>query len=674
MTMGVIRLRWGLPTVIGLLGAAACYSPERDLSDLLPARPDPAAVSGAVTVAGAGVSSAAPAGAGGRDATAPGGAPSAGGGSENASGPIDLVEDQTLFEGDERDAPFVPAPCEAISPPIAPCPLPPPCAGTPYSVRLEPPLGHTLAALELPAGLSFDPSSNTVTGLLEAAGTLRMQVNDATGAPLREIAYDLAARDSCWFGFVSTESGPPALHLVDTLLASRISLPPTLESGAAVTDFAFSADGRYLALREVDALGAARLRLFAAPAWSELPLEVPGSVTGFAWSPHGALLALSLERGQGAALATLRLPSGALALTPAPERIDAPLTWVGESAVAYHALGEGLLPEDEVRSLRVARVGDEALGPIEVHELTFYAPGLRLFGDAGGFYVLGRPSHVQYYELVPSDVNWLRHPTSLLSPGRRYTAAVSEPATLRVHRGNEHRFDEAGLSVPLLEREGCERLLAWSPNDTRLACVLDDESGGELRIFELDEAEPALTLRAVDGDYRGRYSVSASAQRRRAFSPQGNWFAFASEDALHLADLRAVPFVEAWQEPLSGAAIAALSFSPDEQLLAVQLGDLLGYVDLAVSSDLRLIERGVRSAGGCSDGDDVVTAPEAWCGSAGAPELAWSPTSLALAFTTTDGALHVIDLQTPTRSRPDPVCTTGCALEGFAFQPATPTR
>lgn len=673
-------------TGICLLVAASCYSPDRDL--LEPGK----VVGGAGGDGDAGstglggtadelpeVPMAGAAGAAGTGGDPTPDSPGAGGdGTAGTAAGAPAAPEAPLAPGAPGatdEAARWALPCDsAVEAPIAPCPLPRPCAGVEYAVQLRDPSAgnYRLVATELPPGLELDTQTRTLSGVLRAPGSLGLRVEDAEGNLVEQLSFEVEARTSCWFGYVSTQTGPSLVHLVDPVLGTRVSLPASDMADTNVADFAFSADGRFLALSTVAGNGERRLRLFAAPSWNELSIDVASSVTGYVWAEHAALLAFTLRTDQGSSLGSVQLPVGLVVLQAAPEAIDSPLTWLGDSGVAYDAVAVDTAPEDGIRTIRHARWTSDGFATISVNERADYTRGLQMFGASDGFFVVAASAAMHFYDSSFEDLVWLKHQPSLISPSHRYAARSSAEGRLEVFRGTERRTDAGGFAMVLAEAAGCERLLAWSAIGEKLACVANDDVGGAVRVFELNESQAVLTSQLVRGGYQARYTTNEAFSRRRAFSPRSNWLALVGSNELYLADLRTTPFIQERSEPLLGTGEVNLEFSPDETLLALQRGTFLYLASVDPALDIALVARQLVSPAACSDDEAVAASPETWCGARGNGPVVWSPTSRALAFATSAGELYMLTWN-DFGSIDDPlVCASGCPRDGFLFQPAGP--
>jgi hypothetical protein len=561
--------------------------------------------------------------------------------------------------------------------------MPPPCLGVPYALSWvvsggTPP--YRWSALELPEGLSLS-ASGQLTGVARASGELSALVVDAMdrSTTLRTLTLP---RQSCWFAHVA--DGPVArVELFDALLSDgttgSVRLPPDAEA-AAVQSFAFSPDGRFLAV-SLDAVERP-LRLFAAPDWRELVFDLgePGRVDRYAWSPDGSVLAAGLVNERGTFLTGARVGQGIgdpgsdavipLGLEPGP--VDSALSWFAGNRILFDGLGPDANPEN--RLLYFSAFQSDGFAPIAAYEFSSYTASLRVEPGPDGFFAvvqfMNLPPGVEFYAPSAPGLRVVFHRSDVvLSPTVRHAAHVGESGELRVYPAGEARpsADDASSPLPLGAQPGCGKLLAWSPRGDLLMCV-SDEPGASLRPFELSETSATLSPRPpVEGSYI--YPASGAALRRRAFSASGRWFAFTTTRELYFAELtpeRAVVSRAAIPLLFLDDPSAAFEFSPDERWLLHQQGPnlWLRHLPASVPADLTLSSASPASPD-CTEFGSAQGG--GWCGNAGgAPGLAWSSDSRSLAYRVGEGAAIT------TRDLVDHglrsiACGPGCGE--FAFQP-----
>jgi hypothetical protein len=270
-----------------------------------------------------------------------------------------------------------------------------------------------------------------------------------------------------------------------------------------------------------------------------------------------------------------------------------------------------------------------------------------------GFWTIDMDEGVHYWAL-PAEPNATvnrtnqiphLHGDSFLAPSARYTArtvVVNGTSELQI-------FDAANSASPLTTTAGCPIFLGWAKQQERLACVADltEASGSEVRIFEL-AASTLLPPTIVRGDYQ--YSQGEAYARRRAFSAQGNWFAFASTNHLYVATLTGGTPRLGPGEPsrVSGdTARIELAFSPNERWLLEQRAQNLllhGLNSTASFEPFQINVDPLTPPAQCAEG--FWEQPDSWCGNVGTSRaLAWSPDSRWGAFLTASGLLQVFEVR-----------------------------
>ncbi|MET0413036.1 MAG: putative Ig domain-containing protein [Polyangiaceae bacterium] len=569
---------------------------------------------------------------------------------------------------------------------VEPCPLPPPCVGVAYEVQLGASSGvapYTWSQDRLPEGLALS-AEGVVSGVPLANGTVAISVRDASGEEQSQ-RYEVAARDSCWFAYVDSGESEAALQLFDPVLSEPgqgLQLPRAPAIGS-VQDFAFSADGRWLAVRVRDGDSVDRLALFSAPGWeeSELPLP-PGSVLQYAWSPAElGVLAVALREDDATVLSGVRtslaaeVPGAAATLQvlqPVTAPVDSALVWFDGDRLVFHGATEPGAVDDQ--RLYFTQLGAEGFGEV-VGDLgmSFLIDGsgrLRFEPVPGGvaavFTYPGFPNMMQAY--TPSTTGFRRvnhRPEVILSPDGRYTARASDGDVLQVYRTLEEQGDPDALFFARVAATspGCERLLAWSADGSRVACVTPSASESSIAVFSLDAGGETLLPVPIEGFYA--YDQEAATFRRRAFSPAGSWFAFTTELNLYLADLTGSRFtVERGAQPLLSMATGAeLAFSPDERWLLRQQGTSAWLQDLSVDRQAVSLPPGARSAAACQETEGE--SQQTWCGASGASSgFEWSADSSFAAYASAPDQLLIV---APPSGQNFVRCATSCGQH--VFQP-----
>jgi hypothetical protein len=487
--------------------------------------------------------------------------------------------------------------------------------------------------------------------------------------------------------FAYVDQGPDGatLVLVDPLApAPRAStrLAPT----EGIVDFAFSPDGRLLAIRGSDAGGTNRLSVFVAPSWEAIPIELPGSVLRYAWSSaDGGVLAVAYRDGERAFLSGVRLSSergradagsarvSATPLPAVPAFVDSELIWFSRTGLAFHGVPDATLPENHV--LYFSELASDGFGvPVPDPTRSFTVneqSALRIEPVDGGVWAVaidsGGPPLIQAYAFSASVVTRVNHrPEVVLAPTGRLAARSTEAGVLEVYAALEQRTEPETqyYALPLVSDDGCGRLLAWSSQGDRLACVRDAGAGQGLQIYALDEATPSLVPVAVDGAYA--YDREAAAFRRRVFSPSGRWFVFTTDQNLYFAELTGARLTveragEGLLAPLN--RFAELSFSPDERWLLRHQGTNVWLHDPSGLEPTRSLSASSDDTVPCLESESA--ARSGWCGALPPGNtFAWSPDSRFAAYRLGTNQLLLMPSSSVERERPIR-CSGSCGAYGF---------
>jgi len=228
-------------------------------------------------------------------------------------------------------------------------------------------------------------------------------------------------------------------------------------------------------------------------------------------------------------------------------------------------------------------------------------------------------------------------------------------------------------------------VLAWS-NADRVACVINANGGGEVRIFTPPSPASASVVPIVGwdlarGGYGSDYLQNHAEQRRRAFSPEGRYFAFTTDRALYVSDLSAAGSAgyrhySPYDNDVSAGAGAHidLAFSANEKFILQHRGADLTVHELAQPSEygLPLSDRGSMSdPDPCSE--QYTGHTETWCGRpAGGRDFRWSPLSPnapLVAFRSSSGALRVVEVTSGMKRDMYPLNVTCARNCKFEFQP-----
>lgn len=566
---------------------------------------------------------------------------------------------------------------------VEPCPIPSPCTGVAYEQRLAASGGvepYTWSGV-LPDGLALSPEG-VISGEPLASGVLSIDVVDASGARKSQ-RYDVATRDSCWFAYVAVGQDGAALQLFDPVLSSPsagVQLPRAPATGS-VQDFAFSTDGRMLAVRLRDEGSVDRLALFSAPRWEEQNVSLPGSVLQYAWSsPEVGVLAVAYRDGDATFLTGVRTnvaadagsDAGVQTMEPVAAPVESELVWFAREWVAFHAAPDPMSPDDH--SPFFTRLGPSGFISAEPLLSTSYTSSAELSprlepGPDGIFFIVSdggfEPWITWFTPPGPEMRVQEHHPEVILSPAHDFAARAIE-GSLQVFRSGEIERDPVDRLYPLAltTSGGCSRFLAWAPLADRAACAVDGEGGG---ISVLTFTDGSATVSPVEGDYD--YGSAPAAFRRRSFSPRGARLAFTTDAALYIAraeptgryvvDRPALPLIPAENR------VAEITFAPNERLFLRRQGTRLWLHDAEANQIVASLSDSTTSSLPCTETEGALS--QDWCGTSQPNrEVQWSSDSRAAAYRSDARSLVVLKPE-----RPDPpmqvTCRTSCG--SFAFQP-----
>jgi len=575
--------------------------------------------------------------------------------------------------------------------------LPPPCAGSPYLRSFDAwggEQGYSWADVSVPRGLSFDASSRELSGIPEEAGTVTLAVTDANHRTIQSDFELPAARGSCWFAYLAPSDGTPRLNLFDALVGNRKSFP-TGAGAAPVLDFKFSPDGRFIAYRTGADPNAAALRLLEVHGFRQQQLDLEG-VGHYAWSDDGLTLAVGFAGGAGAFLTGVDVSGdGGSDATNAdyptftPVAVPAPLladpVWVAGSKL-------GLLVDPYggyIEPLLTAREASSFTAPDDSNAV-YFSDGVYLRAAPEGVFVVPPESAAIAY-FGADGAPAVLHEEVLVAPNGRFAAraeqpSASAPGTLSIFKPTSASFSTQNDVVPEDTEEGCDAVLGWSVDGTRLVCASQAESpatGAVLAVFDVDADTGTV---APPNPVRGTYAFPSPSQGQtglaRLFSPRGGRFAFATSARTYVTPTAAgAATVDVIGPDGTAPSAVALAFSPDERFLAEQRDSKLRVFDFqgASANWLDVVPPAGEPAAALPCSEDL-RAPATplgpgtpYCGAFNEHlTIAWSPDSRLLAFATSAGAIYVEDFRLSTL--PTELATTECgsacvAGENFAFQP-----
>lgn len=550
--------------------------------------------------------------------------------------------------------------------------LVPACRGNRYTEKVHveggvPPF--TWTELASPPGLYFDVDTGLIDGIPSDDGELALAVTDGDGRTVAAV-YDVSVRDRCWLAYVAGGAPPARLVLVDPRLLAR--QPDNArrqfpDSGtAAVEDYRFSPDGRFIAYRSgatPDALGLELVRVVDG-ATAAVPLGEPAAE--YAWSMDSTLLFLASGATERVlrAIDVSKLADGdgdlgdvlVLGARPIPMP-SGPFVAFGDRELAFSTLDPDV--PTRTRLVTTGLSGADVTLPRTRSELDFSASA-RCEGASAG--VLVTDPETGGVSFFPRDG---RPPATHLD----VLASSSSTLLARADAGSLRLFDGASADAPPFGIPGCARLLARASASDRFACATSDS---RLAFFELRPGGVASWT--VPGE-PGSGDLSGA---RRVFSRAGRWFASPDAGGLSVWSLESSGPRRAALVPSAAVEgpVSTLSFSPDERHLVIGGGNRLQMLELD-GADAGLLELGSTALIDDGCGERASDGLEQWCGSdSGLSALRWSPSSDALAFRSVLGTLAVIDTSASGAGRigpalaPDAECDEACSSSTSArFQP-----
>lgn len=394
---------------------------------------------------------------------------------------------------------------------IDPGVLPDPCASVAsYSAALSisggtPPYHWSVSASNGNWRVDPDPDYPDATHVLLSGGStgpanVIAQAIDDLGLELQK-TYSLTPRNACYFAYVEADTSGGKLNVLDPLLESAPS--HTLAHNQGVYDFQFSPDGRFLAYRygqDADHPKGAHLSLLDLSTWEERTLAFSeDAVTAFAWSTDAKVLAVSFVAGSDTFLGGVHFDTSAAAdaaLVPltrvlSPTPVEPNLYWAGSGFVAFYAVVDPFppgFPYDLVTAF-YAPLGAAGFGAPIAIDAKQYTPPVVIQPTDAGFFLTSATDETSTFNGLAPDVLVVRdHGTDFVAPSGHFTASLAAD-TLQLFRAEDLR--QSGPFVQSDAGTGCPKLLTWSANRERIACVADVANSstgtthGEIRIFDL---------------------------------------------------------------------------------------------------------------------------------------------------------------------------------------------
>jgi hypothetical protein len=565
-------------------------------------------------------------------------------------------------------------------------PPPPPCLGNDYNEQLVPRRGRGPYqwAVTAPLGLSFDASTQRISGTISAAGTLTAQLtDDATGRTIED-SFPLQPRSKCWFAYVSTETGSSRLHLFDALLPDNRRSLPTSAASDPVRDFKFSPDGQFLAYRTGTSDDEASLSIVKLATWQEEQFDFT-RVSHYEWSLDSSVLAVAYRATSGDVLSGVKVaqaisasPSASIVFPlflPTATPVASEMVWLNDASLAFFS--PVLVTLNPFFFPAVAGLADSGFGTPTLKVTSFYQASAQLRRAASGLFVVPSSGEIDFYGNDGS--NPVSHDNVVISPSGRYAARATQHSLALFRAGNSSLEG----SPPVDEKDGCDVVLAWAAGTERIACAhKTPNSDDELTVFDVDSQTDTLSP-ASAVSLALPYPDGAQVQRRRLFSATGARFAFSGSDTLSVVTFDGGPPKADYNLALAPSttapnnAFAELAFSPNEQLLLQHRGSQLSFFDLEDPSLGEVVlGEGPALAASVPCEEDFRNDSVGWCGASRPNEpFLWAPNSDLAAYQSAAGTLRIYDFTWYKHGLFMPIgvneqCAAGCVAAGqFAFQP-----
>jgi hypothetical protein len=456
----------------------------------------------------------------------------------------------------------------------------------------------------------------------------------------------------------------------------RRSLGARAQAGSAL-DFAWSPDGRHLALRH-ESLNVPRLAFFAAPLWTELPLTELGEpasqpdfffTPNYVWSPDGSVLAIELASDEGPFVGAYRVgPTGATALTPVgfsspPES----MAWASPSRLfVLHETAGG-------REIIVLEPGADAL----VQERLLTSPimvSLALRPAPGGILGASDSSSSFLYFWTAAGRTVQHDPRSYPSNEASLVAFPGEPPQLTLQA-------IGGGSSPLASLPDCPTVLTWiegpvpgSLAGSKLACHALVEGAAVIQIHGFDTSATPSTVTLDDDRIRNGFAVEADwAAHARSFSPRGEWLALTTSTSDAFVDLRVPGSPTTYARDVEDPGATARTFSPTGSHLLVQRGQQLVWLVLGAGPEQPPGAADMPNTAAGASACSITRNASNWCGAPHAGEVTgprWAATDDIAASLTQNEGLILISRSSDGGMLSEPISTCGSScVRGYAFSP-----
>jgi hypothetical protein len=576
--------------------------------------------------------------------------------------------------------------------------LPAPCKGQPYPAQIVDVVGgtgpYTLTAPSLPSGFAFDgddrilKSVSSVSGVSLSEDPLVLRVEDGAGHVTQQ-TFSMTARDSCWLAYrITPTNAPSTLHLHDPVLGTDLEFPLARWS-ESVVDYKFSPNGRFLAYRLQSQAGSSRLVVISAPLWTESALNTGEDATHYEWSPDSSILAVSYRVGDTIFLGGVRAVSdesppeadggtvedGGTAvvetpqlttLEPLPASVGSDLVWAGNRAVEFHSGSQ-----EADHTLYYAKLGAQGFDFTDTAEpLLVFAPDVVLRAPTGPLVAIQPKYDMTSYGAFDGTGPVRTFLDGTLDPQGHYVATTSA--------GELDLFElTRDPDVVWASTQGCTALLAWAPNQERLACLSPSDTGDTVRVLDVRLDPPSIVPNpgTISGDYA--YLAGDAFERRRAFSENAKWFAFTTTQTVYAAKLyEGSPFVYAKDAPLGVTfdGPTDLAFSPDDHWLLAQRGTEVHLLDLTGARSIPILIAPYTPPGAKPCSEKFLDDPDTWCGNTRpSSSFIWSPDSQYVAARDGKGKISRLHIEADGSTQNwQEVCDQDCS-EDFTYQPSNST-
>ncbi len=510
---------------------------------------------------------------------------------------------------------------------------------------------------------------------------------DATDDRLKDVVPPVEPIPVLQLAFIEDPAEDTArLRLVDvreSLLPNQVPVEApswrrTLNAGEQAgdaLDFAWSPDGRHIALRYMS-LDGPRMAFFAMPGGVELPVDdlaEPATppefepTANYAWSPDSAALAVEVTGGAGPSVgaflvgAERAVPVPPVALAAPPES----MAWASSTRlfVAQENLGG--------REIVILDRSRGALAQQRLDTAPFVAP-LKLRSVAGGILGAGDALSSLYF-WTPAGAETEHKALSYISSQQWFVADAEAQSPVIYAVGN--------IAEPVANLPDCPVVLTWvdGPNtrsltQSKVACVSVANAAANIAVHAFDENAVAGVTALTNESLRAAFNAESDwLPHARTFSPDGGWLVIAtatSDCFIDLRDAAPAPFVT----DARSTGTTATTFAPSGKHVLFQRGQQVTWWQFEVSKNGSPTYRTELDA--LVQPTPCETAPnnESWCGAPNAGAITgarWAPKDdVAVLLTADQGLVEIAPSDDGFGSGVTSVstCGAGC-VTAYAFSP-----